>query len=92
MSDEISNINGKHPDRRVNAASRKEKMKVYRSARWQKFRLAFLSRHPLCAGDGCNRLATEVDHRDGDYQTFKDDDFDGYCKACHTRKGHRTGI
>ena len=31
-------------------------------ARWKRFRLWYLSRHPLCVTPGCGRIAVVVDH------------------------------
>ena len=63
--------------------------------RWQRLRLAYLARNPLCecdenAGAGCGRAATVVDHRtphNGDEALLYDwDNLQSMTKACHDRK------
>ena len=59
--------------------------------RWQKFRLAYLSANPMCAGYGkpCNRIATLVDHitplnKGGAHCDAANSQ--SLCRACHARK------
>ena len=63
--------------------------------RWQRLRLAYLARNPLCQcdeneGAGCGRAATVVDHRtphNGDPALLYDwDNLRSMTKACHDRK------
>ncbi len=65
-------------------------------SRWQKARVGYLRKHPLCTE--CDRLgyttpATEVDHEPphrGDMAMFWDSaTWQGLCKACHSRKTMR---
>lgn len=62
-------------------------------ARWRRYRLTYLSEHPLCVhcferGDVVP--ATDVDHKQphgGDYDLFWDpDNHQALCKPCHSRK------
>jgi 5-methylcytosine-specific restriction protein A len=66
--------------------------------RWRRARLAFLTRHPLCAS--CQALrrvvpATVVDHlvpHRGDQRLFWDKrNWQGLCKSCHDAKTAREG-
>ncbi len=62
--------------------------------RWQKQRLAFLCRHPMCArrkDPGCRLLANEVDHIVPLSQGGADDEsnWQALCKPCHSRKTAR---
>lgn len=63
--------------------------------RWQKARLAYLKRHPLCECPQCKaeellRPATVVDHivpHKGDMKVFWDSsNWQAMCKECHDRK------
>jgi 5-methylcytosine-specific restriction enzyme A len=63
--------------------------------RWQRLRLAYLARNPLCecdenAGAGCGRPAVVVDHRvphNGDeVLLYSWDNLQAMTKACHDRK------
>lgn len=66
--------------------------------RWQKARLSFLSRSPLCVDckdRGLIKTATVVDHvkpHKGDIGLFWDvDNWQPLCVSCHTRKTAREG-
>jgi 5-methylcytosine-specific restriction protein A len=70
--------------------------KLYNSARWQRLRKWFLSKHPLCTE--CERQtritpATVVDHikpHQGDPELFWDENnLQALCKPCHDRKTAR---
>jgi 5-methylcytosine-specific restriction enzyme A len=54
-------------------------------ARWRKYRLGYLTKHPRCAM--CNRPATVVDHIEphrGDTRKFWDPrNHQPLCKVCH---------
>ena len=56
--------------------------------RWQKIRLVFLRRNPMCCASGCKKLATEVDHikslADGGLNYFYN--LQGFCKKHHSVK------
>jgi len=61
--------------------------------RWQKARITYLRREPLCkycAAAGLVVAATEVDHiipHKGNQDLFWDsDNWQGLCKPCHSRK------
>jgi 5-methylcytosine-specific restriction enzyme A len=57
-------------------------------ARWRRLRRMVLARQPVCATPGCNRPATDVDHRIAK-AAGGDDSFENlvaYCHACHSRK------
>ena len=57
-------------------------------SRWRKYRLWFLSRHPLCAV--CGMPASVVDHitpHKGNYKLFWDEaNHQALCKRCHDIK------
>ena len=61
-------------------------------ARWQRFRLWFLKRNPLCVK--CQRAAVHVDHiipvtgRD-DPKFYEPGDHQPLCHSCHSRKTRR---
>ncbi|GAB3282555.1 hypothetical protein GCM10027347_58850 [Larkinella harenae] len=65
--------------------------------RWQKFRLAFLRKHPLCIAcqkKGIVTAATDVDHvvpHRGDPIKFWAGPFQALCKPCHSAKTARGG-
>lgn len=62
----------------------------YNSA-WNRARVGYLSRHPICVI--CGRPATEVDHiipHKGDYKKFWDTtNWQSLCHECHSRKTYR---
>ncbi|PYE80826.1 HNH endonuclease signature motif containing protein [Pseudoroseicyclus aestuarii] len=67
--------------------------RLYRLAAWRKGRLAFLTAKPLCvhcAEVGKVEPAVDVDHivpHRGDMKLFLDRrNWQGLCKACHSRK------
>lgn len=62
---------------------------IYSTAQWRDVRRMALRRSPACAVDGCNKLATEVDHivpisKGG--QPFDLENLQGLCCSCHARK------
>ena len=70
---------------------------LYDSAAWRRFRIAYLSRNPLCAAclaAGKVVPATEVDHvvnrRDGG-PDYEESNLQALCVRCHARKGARDG-
>src|ERR1041384_7514021 len=75
-----------------------ERKKFYHLARWQRERLIFLERHPLCAmcqEQGKTTLADQVHHTIKpfrDYRLFFDSRlWQGLCCSCHgkmTRAGY----
>jgi 5-methylcytosine-specific restriction protein A len=75
-------------------AARPSPSRIY-GRRWQRLRLAYLARNPLCQcdendGAGCGRAAVVVDHRtlhDGDEALlYAWDNLQSMTKACHDRK------
>jgi 5-methylcytosine-specific restriction protein A len=71
----------------------KVKNRIYDSARWRRFRLWFLARHPLCEMDcktaGLVTPANEVDHileiaKGGELLDEKN--CRSACKPCHSRR------
>ncbi len=59
----------------------------YKSRKWQRARLAHLSREPLCRA--CGRAGEQVDHikpvsRGGDM--WDDDNLETLCASCHSQK------
>lgn len=60
-------------------------------ARWQRFRLWFLHRHPLC--EDCGRLAVDVHHKlkVKDHPEFRlvESNCMALCKPCHTVRTDR---
>lgn len=70
----------------------------YKTARWQRERIAFLWIHPLCECDECKQLpvplpANVVDHKiphKGNYNLFWDhDNWQAMNKRCHDKKTAR---
>lgn len=68
----------------------------YKTARWRRYRVAFLAKHPYCRA--CERetratFATEVDHIEphrGSYELFWDEgNHQGLCASCHSKKTFR---
>ncbi len=63
--------------------------------KWQRFRLTYLARHPLCvACEKINRVtaATDVDHiipHRGDMDKFWSGPFQALCGPCHKAKTAR---
>jgi len=64
--------------------------RIYRTAAWQRLRVAYLSNAPICQAPGCRAVATEVDHiqpHKGDRAiAFDWDNLQALCKPCHSRK------
>jgi 5-methylcytosine-specific restriction protein A len=66
----------------------------YDCARWKKRRAAHFKAHPLCADlygvhGPLIEAATEFDHpkpHRGDYELFWNQQMQGLCKSCHSRK------
>lgn len=55
-------------------------------ARWRRIRTGYLRRHPMCEVEGCNELATDVDHKDGNVTNCVDDNLQSLCHSCHAKK------
>lgn len=63
--------------------------KVYASKRWRILRRRVLTEQPICSTEGCDRLATEVDHVDPIEEggkPFARANLQGLCSPCHGRK------
>lgn len=58
----------------------------YDRSRWRGMRARFLAAHPVCQAPSCGRLATEVDHKNGDARDNRWQNFQALCKSCHSRK------
>lgn len=60
---------------------------------WQKTRREYLELHPLCSGDGCLELATDVDHIDGlgphGPRGHDPTNLRGLCHRCHSKRTAR---
>lgn len=58
------------------------------NAAWRRIRIAFLAAHPYCVTDGCNGIATEVDHIRPLSQGGTNDwsNLRAMCKRCHSRR------
>jgi 5-methylcytosine-specific restriction protein A len=71
---------------------RRQRKKLYDSARWQKVRRMILRREPICRE--CKaRPATEVHHINNNPLDNRDDNFEPLCKPCHSRRtAHETGF
>lgn len=72
---------------------RKSSAKRGYDARWRKYRIVFLTKHPFCVrclDKGLHTLATVVDHikpHKGNYILFWDEDnHQSLCKCCHDTK------
>lgn len=72
--------------REVNRRRDPAAARFYKTAFWQKLRLAVLREQPLCSTPGCNRPARHVDHLDGDRSNNARANLDGKCTPCHSRK------
>ncbi len=61
----------------------------YDSRKWRRARLQVLASDPECATEGCEQLATDVDHirpiRDGGAWLDRAN-LQALCHACHTKK------
>jgi len=60
--------------------------------KWRKCRDAYLAAHPMCQEPGCNKFATEVDHKialEEGGAKFDWNNLCGYCKRHHTQKTNR---
>lgn len=59
-------------------------------ARWNRFRLRVLRAYPICAVEGCDRPARDVDHIDGlgplGPRGYDWDNLQALCASCHSRK------
>lgn len=55
---------------------------------WQRIRKRILQRDPVCTTPGCDQPSTEVDHLTPLAQggTNADNNLQGLCKPCHSRK------
>lgn len=70
----------------------KERQRLYDSARWRRFRKAYLASHPFCVE--CMRIdittpSEHVDHvtpHRGDPVKFWQGPFQALCASCHSRK------
>lgn len=68
------------------------------TARWRRFRAAWLAQNPLCVGwpDACDAVANQVDHiiplfrfmpgPEREAARFDQNNVQSLCKACHARK------
>ena len=88
----------KPKSKRNNEGKRKERMKIYNSARWRELRRLKLSQDPLCEmckRNGIVTLATDVHHKQSfmdyhDTQTrnvlaFSMDNLMSLCDSCHSK-------
>lgn len=81
---------GERSDGVVRSAEAAERSKLYRSARWKRLRVRFLSEHPACIQ--CGQRATTVDHKFGHSDPrWRERFFDPaglapMCTACHASK------
>lgn len=61
--------------------------------RWEKLRRMILDETPMCQAEGCNRIATQVDHilplREGG--TDERTNLQSLCHKCHSRKTAKEG-
>lgn len=59
--------------------------------RWKRLRDSVLAEHPVCQADGCDELATDVDHitpkRKGGTDSL--DNLQALCHSCHSAKTAR---
>ena len=87
-----------------NEGKRKERMKIYNSARWRELRRLKLNKDPLCEickRDGMVTPATDVHHKQSfmDYQdsetrkvmAFSLDNLMSLCDSCHSKLHNRKG-
>jgi 5-methylcytosine-specific restriction endonuclease McrA len=63
--------------------------RIYHRAHWRKLRLVKLAHNPACEADGCNAVATEVDHIDGNNRNMRMSNLQSLCKSCHSKKTYR---
>jgi len=62
---------------------------IYASTPWKAFRIMYLRRHPMCSEEGCNEMATVIDHivpvnRGGSF--WDTENLRALCKRCHDKK------
>lgn len=71
----------RRPDLRLHAAQRGY------DRRWQRLRLMFLRRNPVCATLGCGQAATDVHHKLAKRDGGKDqgDNLQALCHSCHSK-------
>lgn len=56
---------------------------IYRMKKWRGIRARHIARNPVCP---CGKIATEVDHVDGDIANNVSTNLQSYCKSCHSKK------
>ena len=63
----------------------------YNSTAWRRLAKGYLAQHPMCAHDGCDKLATVCDHVHAvvDGGEFWTGPFQGLCAAHHNAKSSR---
>jgi 5-methylcytosine-specific restriction protein A len=62
------------------------------SNRWRKIRNAWLNDHPFCfqcEKNGVVKIATVLDHKDGDANNNDESNYQSLCASCHSRKTAR---
>lgn len=81
--------------KRINAmAYQRQKSRQYRtsSKTWRSIRAEFLAANPLCVMcelKGLTRMATHLDHVDGDSWNNNQGNYQGLCHSCHSTKTNR---
>ena len=82
-------------DKNYEKTYRKPRPKRYSTRAWQNTRKLVINNNPFCADpfahhirydSGLRIKAEEVDHIDGNPENNREDNLQGLCKSCHSRK------
>jgi len=79
--------------RKVSDAKRPSSSERGYDAKWRRTRAEYLARYPDCEEPGCNELATDVDHIDGQGPNGpRGHDWSNLRSLCHPHHSKRTAM